>query len=93
VGCYRDFDPGPEYIQKKNDAYREKRYHQPWDEYDPATKELSVVRFDAQLMYEFGLELANGTLFPDGTKAAGLRRHGKVVILTSHELISILPIF
>ncbi len=63
-GSHEDFDHGPEYIQKKNDEYREKRYHQPSDEYDPETTELSGVRFDAQLMYEVGLKLANESNFP-----------------------------
>lgn len=64
AGSYEDFDHGPEYIKKKNDEYREKRYHQPSDEYDPATTELSGVRFDVQLMYEVGLKLANESNFP-----------------------------
>ncbi len=64
AGSHEDFDHGPEYIQKKNDEYREKRYHQPSDEYDPATTELSGVRFDAQLMYEIGLKLAQESDFP-----------------------------
>jgi len=64
AGSFEDFDHGPEYIQKKNDEYREKRYHQPSDEYDPETTELSGVRFDAQLMYEVGLKLANESNFP-----------------------------
>jgi Zn-dependent M28 family amino/carboxypeptidase len=64
AGSYEDFDHGPEYILKKNDEYREKRYHQPSDEYDPATTELSGVRFDAQLLYEVGLKLANESNFP-----------------------------
>lgn len=64
AGSYEDFDNGPDYIRKKNDEYREKRYHQPSDEYNPKTTELSGVRFDAQLMYEVGLKLASESTFP-----------------------------
>ncbi|AHM62768.1 metallopeptidase [Flammeovirgaceae bacterium 311] len=63
-GSYEDFDNGPEYIKKMNDEYREKRYHQPADEYDPETTELSGVQFDVQLLYEVGLKLANEASFP-----------------------------
>src|SRR5680860_1809579 len=58
--------------------------------YEASLGELNPIEikpFDAQLIYEFGLELANGPVFPDGTKAASLMWHGKVVILTLHELI------
>lgn len=63
-GSYEDFVNGPEYIKKKNDEYRQNRYHQPSDEYDPGTTELSGVQFDAQLLYEVGLGLANEDYFP-----------------------------
>ncbi|MDT7829320.1 M28 family metallopeptidase [Pricia sp. S334] len=63
-GSHEDFEHGVEFIQKKNDEYREKHYHQPSDEYDPETTELSGVRFDVQLMYEVGLKLANVSDFP-----------------------------
>lgn len=76
AGSFEDFDHGPEYIQKKNDEYREKHYHQPSDEYDPETTELSGVRFDAQLMYEVGLELAKRATFPNGMRAVSLKRRG-----------------
>jgi hypothetical protein len=46
------------------DGYREKKYHQPQDEYDPTTTELSGVQFDAQLMYLVGQKLANEDYFP-----------------------------
>jgi len=75
-GSFEDFEHGPEYIQKKNDEYRQKHYHQPSDEYDPETTELSGVRFDAQLMYEVGLNLANTSDFPkwyDGSEFKAAR--------------------
>lgn len=76
AGSHEDFDHGREYIQKKNDEYSENRYHQPSDEYDPETTELSGVRFDAQLMYEVGLKLANESYFPkwyDGSEFKAAR--------------------
>lgn len=76
AGSYEDFEHGPEYIKKKNDEYREKRYHQPSDEYDPKTTELSGVRFDAQLLYDVGLRLSNEDYFPkwyEGTEFKAAR--------------------
>ncbi len=63
-GSYEDFEHGPEYIKKQNDAYRENRYHQPSDEYDPETTVLTGVQFDCQLLYEVGYRLANEDYFP-----------------------------
>ena len=63
-GSYEDFDHGHEYVKRIMDNYREHKYHQPSDEYDPQTTELSGVRFDAQLFFEVGLKLANEDYFP-----------------------------
>lgn len=63
-GSYEDFKHGHEYVKKMNDEYRDKKYHQPQDEYDPITTELSGVQFDAQLMYLVGQKLANEDYFP-----------------------------
>src|SRR5690606_36159679 len=63
-GSYEDFEHGHEYLKKMNDGYRENKYHQPQDEYDPITTELSGVQFDAQLMYLVGQKLANEDYFP-----------------------------
>lgn len=54
----------PEEIKEMNDEYTTNRYHQPSDEYDPETTELSGVREDLQLFYEIGLRLANEDYFP-----------------------------
>jgi len=64
AGSYEDFEHGPEYIKKQNDEYREKRYHQPSDEYQAGVTELSGVQFDAQLLYRVGQQLANEDYFP-----------------------------
>ncbi|WP_224998782.1 M28 family metallopeptidase [Cesiribacter sp. SM1] len=63
-GSFEDFANGPEYIKKMNEEYRVNRYHQPADEYDPETTELSGVQSDVQLLYEVGLKLANEDYFP-----------------------------
>jgi Zn-dependent M28 family amino/carboxypeptidase len=64
AGSYEDFEHCPEYIKKQNDEYREKRYHQPSDEYQAGVTELSGVQFDAQLLYRVGQQLANEDYFP-----------------------------
>ncbi|NAS30459.1 M20/M25/M40 family metallo-hydrolase [Flavobacteriaceae bacterium R38] len=63
-GTYEHFEKGIDFVKQKNDEYRINRYHQPSDEYDPETTELSGIRFDAQLFYEVGLRLANEDYFP-----------------------------
>tara|TARA_R110002096_G_scaffold28515_1_gene86468 strand:+ start:193 stop:360 length:168 start_codon:yes stop_codon:yes gene_type:complete len=40
------------------------KYHQPSDEYNAETTELSGVQLDLQLFYEVGLKLANEDYFP-----------------------------
>jgi len=63
-GSYEGFEMSPEEIKEMNDEYTTNRYHQPSDEYDPETTELSGVREDLQLFYEIGLRLANEDYFP-----------------------------
>lgn len=63
-GSYEGYDYSVEQIKEMADHYETYRYHQPSDEYDPATIELSGVQFDAQLMFEVGLRLANEDYFP-----------------------------
>ncbi len=62
-GSYEDFEHGPEYVKQMKDEYNENKYHQPFDEFD-STIELSGIRFDAQLLYEVALRLANEDYFP-----------------------------
>ncbi len=54
-GSYEHMEKGIEFVEKMNDDYQQYRYHQPSDEYDPASTELSGIRLDAQLLYEVGL--------------------------------------
>lgn len=63
-GSFEDFEHGKEFIKKMNDDYLNNKYHQPSDEYDPLTTELSGIQFDAQLLYQIGLKLANEDYFP-----------------------------
>jgi Zn-dependent M28 family amino/carboxypeptidase len=63
-GQYEHMTKGIEFVKQKNDEYDNNHYHQPSDEYDPQTTELSGVRQDAQLMYEIGLRLGNEDYFP-----------------------------
>lgn len=63
-GGYEHMEKGIEFVKKMNDEYRQYRYHQPGDEYDPATTELSGIRLDAQLLFEVGLRLSNEDYFP-----------------------------
>tara|TARA_R110002111_G_scaffold84605_1_gene132748 strand:- start:11446 stop:11667 length:222 start_codon:yes stop_codon:yes gene_type:complete len=53
-----------ENIKKYNDNYRMHKYHQPSDEYNAETTDLSGVQLDLQLFYEVGLKLANEDYFP-----------------------------
>ncbi|HUF66717.1 MAG TPA: M28 family metallopeptidase [Gemmatimonadaceae bacterium] len=46
-------------------TYRRERYHQPADEYDPATWNLGGIVQDATLLHRMGLELANSRAWPN----------------------------
>ncbi|MDO6806979.1 M28 family metallopeptidase [Zobellia galactanivorans] len=63
-GSYEGFDQSMESIKATLDDYNTHKYHQPSDEYDPETTELSGVSFDLQLFFEVGRKLANETYFP-----------------------------
>jgi Zn-dependent M28 family amino/carboxypeptidase len=63
-GSYEGFDKSIEEIKTYNDYYRTHTYHQPSDEYNPETTELSGVQLDLQLLFNVGLKLANEANFP-----------------------------
>jgi len=63
-GAYEGFDISIEDIKKYNDHYRMYKYHQPSDEYDPETAELSGIQLDLQLLFNVGFKLANEDYFP-----------------------------
>ncbi|CAN5255397.1 M28 family metallopeptidase [soil metagenome] len=51
--------------QAYDTEYRRARYHQPADEYDPATWNLDGIVQDATLLHRMGLELANSRVWPN----------------------------
>lgn len=48
-----------------DEAYRRDRYHQPADEYDPATSNFSGMAEDVAALYRMGLALANSRDWPN----------------------------
>ena len=76
-GSYEGFDYSIEEIKKYNDYYRTNTYHQPSDEYNPETTELSGVQLDLQLLFEVGFKLSNEEYFPkwyDGSEFKAARK-------------------
>lgn len=55
---------GKEYGEKMHDEYREKHYHRPSDEYDPATWTLAGGMEDLKLMFLVGKRIAFGDQVP-----------------------------
>jgi Zn-dependent M28 family amino/carboxypeptidase len=76
-GSYEGFDKSVEEIKTLNDYYRVNTYHQPSDEYNAETTELSGVQFDLQLFFNVGLKLGNEDYFPkwyDGSEFKAVRK-------------------
>ncbi len=76
-GAYEGFDKSIEEIKEYNDYYRVNKYHQPSDEYNPETTELSGVQLDLQLFFDVGLKLSNEDYFPkwyDGSEFKAARK-------------------
>jgi Zn-dependent M28 family amino/carboxypeptidase len=63
-GSYEGFNQSIEEIKKSKDYYLTNIYHQPSDEYNPETTELSGVQLDLQLFFQVGLKLSNEDYFP-----------------------------
>lgn len=72
-GTTEGFEISKEEVKKLREDYNINKYHQPSDEYDPETTELSGVQFDAQLLYEVGLKLANEDYFPKWNEGSEFR--------------------
>lgn len=75
-GSYEGFEKSIEDIKAYNDDYRINKYHQPSDEYNSETTELSGVTLDLQLFFNVGLKLANEDYFPkwyDGSEFKAAR--------------------
>lgn len=75
-GSYEGFNHSIEEIQADKENYLANIYHQPSDEYDSETTELSGVQFDLQLFFNVGLKLSNEDYFPkwyDGSEFKAAR--------------------
>jgi Zn-dependent M28 family amino/carboxypeptidase len=75
-GSYEGFTKSIEQIQALKDDYIINKYHQPSDEYNPETTELSGVQLDLQLFFNVGLKLSNEAAFPkwyDGSEFKAAR--------------------
>jgi len=76
-GAYEGFDKSIEEIKKYNDYYRINKYHQPSDEYNAETIDLSGIQLDNQLFFNIGLKLSNEDYFPkwyDGSEFKAARK-------------------
>jgi Zn-dependent M28 family amino/carboxypeptidase len=76
-GAYEGVDKSIEEVKKYNDNYRMYKYHQPSDEYNSETTELSGVQLDLQLFFNVGLKLSNEEYFPrwyDGSEFKAARK-------------------
>ncbi|SOE23723.1 Zn-dependent amino- or carboxypeptidase, M28 family [Spirosomataceae bacterium TFI 002] len=63
-GSHEGYDVSIEDIKKFKEDYIKNKYHQPSDEYNPETTELSGVQQDLQLFFNVGLKLGNEDYFP-----------------------------
>lgn len=75
-GSHEGFTKSAEEIKALKEDYIINTYHQPSDEYDTETTELSGVQLDLQLFYNVGLKLANEASFPkwyDGSEFKAAR--------------------
>ncbi|HWB94320.1 MAG TPA: M28 family metallopeptidase [Puia sp.] len=64
-GGVDDVTRGAAYGRKKHDEYTALRYHQPADEYDPATWDLTGGLQDVELVYTIGKKLAFSHEWPE----------------------------
>ncbi|MEQ9582746.1 MAG: M28 family metallopeptidase [Arenibacter sp.] len=75
-GAYEGFNKSIDEIKAYNDYYRMHKYHQPSDEYNPETTQLSGVQLDLQLFFNVGFKLSNEDYFPkwyDGSEFKAYR--------------------
>lgn len=67
---------GKEFGEAADDDYRKNRYHQPGDEYDPDSWDLSGIVDDAKLLFQTGKRLAFDSNWPkwkDGSEFKAIR--------------------
>lgn len=70
-----DHDPkGKDYGQQLQDEFLRKHYHQPSDEYDPATWNSEGAISDLTLLYQVGRRLAFGTEWPKWKQSSEFRQ-------------------
>lgn len=63
-GSFEGFDISIEDIKMYNDNYNLILYHQPSDEYNAETTDLSGMQLDLQLLFAVGMKLSNEDYFP-----------------------------
>ncbi|HHU34815.1 MAG TPA: M28 family peptidase, partial [Bacteroidetes bacterium] len=63
-GSYEGMELSIEKIRELNEYYDTYMYHQPSDEYDRETMDISGIQFDAQLFFQLGYRLSNEDYFP-----------------------------
>ena len=73
-GGYDHVEHGIEYGKKKKEEYTAKNYHAPSDEYDAESWEMGGVIQDAQLYYNVGWRLANGSEWPQWNESSEFKR-------------------
>lgn len=64
AGGYDHWENGKAYAMQKQNEFTGKAYHQPSDEYNPASFNIEGIVQDAQLYLNIGLRLANEPLYP-----------------------------
>ncbi|MDP8917214.1 MAG: M28 family metallopeptidase [Pseudomonadota bacterium] len=64
---------GVEAARAAEDAYRRDRYHQPADEYDPATWNFGGIAADAAVLHQLGLEIASSRAWPNYRETSEFR--------------------
>lgn len=74
AGGYDHATKGKEYAQEQRDGFVAKRYHQPADEYSSGDWPLGGAVQDGELLYEVGLRLANGEMWPKWAKGSEFKR-------------------
>ncbi|NUM80314.1 M28 family peptidase [bacterium] len=63
-GRFDHAEKGKDFAKEKSKEYESQRYHQPSDQYDPATWDLSGMVDDLRLLFKVGFRLSNESTFP-----------------------------
>ncbi len=73
-GGYEHEEKGVEYAKEYKELYLEKHYHQPSDEFDPATWNFEGMMQDGQLYLNIGHRLANSREWPEWKEGSAFSR-------------------